>query len=242
MNKFDEKFFQKYLIEWEKLLLVIHKHIIVILDKYLMWIIFWFLIPSFLYYYSLTFQQIPFYLLEIWFIFVFIKIIYDIFDWYNDVWIITETWIIALDRKLFNTDVVSVKFENIEWMQVEQYWFVDTLLKKWDLVVHKIWEDSFYLQDVANPFWILDEIWEVRKKEEEEILGYENWELHDNRFNILVKALNWIVWEYLNKKWINWNTDLENLDYEKKLSKEYIEKIKSEEGTLDLREEKFEKN
>jgi len=236
MNKFDEIFFQKYLIEWDKLLLVIHKHIIVILDKYLMWLIFGVLIPSFLYYYSLAFQNIPFYILEIWFLFVFWKMVYDIFDWYNDVWIVTETWIISLDWRLFNTDVVSVKFENIEWMQVEQYWIIDTLLKKWDLVIHKIWEDSFYLEDVANPFWILDRIWEVKKEEEQEILWYENWEYKDTRFEILVKALNWIVWEYLQKKWLPLDSNLEDLEYEKKYKEEFLKKVELEEGTLDLRD------
>ncbi len=237
MNRFDEIFFKKYLIEGEKLLLVIHKHIIVILEKYLMWLIFGFLIPSFLYYYSQTFQQIPFYILEIWFIFVFIKIVYDIFDWYNDVWIITETWIIALDWRLFNTDVISVKFENIEWMQVEQYWFLDTILKKWDLVVHKVWEDSFYLEDVYNPFAILDKIWEVKKDEEEEVLGYHDLWVSDDRFNILVKALNWVVWEYLLKKWVTYPEEILSEEaYKKQETQKYIEKLKKDESTIDLRE------
>ena len=58
-------------------------------------------LPSVFYYYSISIQKIvPFYALEILLIIVFIKTIYDIFDWYNDVWIITDCSVIWLERSL----------------------------------------------------------------------------------------------------------------------------------------------
>ncbi len=239
MKKFDKYFFRKYLIEWDQMLLVVHKHIIEILDKYLFWMTFWVLIPSFLYYYSDNFKEIPFYMLEIWLFFVFIKMVYDIFDWYNDVWIVTNTGIIELNWSLFTNDVVSVKFEKIEWMQVEQYWFIDTLLNKWDLVIHKIWDDSFVLENAANPFKVVDEVGEIRKDEGEENfdnnMWYNSWMWWQDMW-ILANALKWVVWEYLEKKWIeNSENIISNEAYKKAEAKKYIEKIEVEEGTLDLR-------
>ena len=239
MKKFDEIFFSKYLIEWDEMLLVVHKHVVEILDKYLFWMAFGVLIPSFLYYFSVNFKEIPFYMFEIWLFFVFIKMVYDIFDWYNDVWIITNTWIVELNWSLFTNDVVSVKFEKIEWMQVEQYWFIDTFLNKWDLVIHKIWDDSFVLENAANPFKVVEEVGEIRKDEEDEFEGDNmNYNSHmwGQDFWILANALKWVVWEYLEKKWIsNPENIISDEAYKRAEAKKYVEKIKVEDGTLDLR-------
>jgi len=87
----------------------------VILDKLILWLSFGAIIPSFLYYQSDAFKElVPFFFLEIYLIIAFIKIVYEIFNWYNDVWIITNESVIDLDWALFKTDAKSVKYENIE--------------------------------------------------------------------------------------------------------------------------------
>jgi hypothetical protein len=45
---------------------------------------------------------------------MFIKIIYNVFDWYNDVWILTEDGVTELDWKLFSNNTVSVRYKSIE--------------------------------------------------------------------------------------------------------------------------------
>jgi hypothetical protein len=68
-----------------------------------------------LYFISGRFQQlVPFKFFEIYLILVYIKIIYDIFDWYNDVWIITEKSVIDLKWALLYIKMNSVEFESIE--------------------------------------------------------------------------------------------------------------------------------
>jgi hypothetical protein len=70
---------------------IIHEHIITILGKIFLNYFFFVLVPMFLYYtMDLLKQVLPFYVLEIFIFLMFIKIIYDIFDWYNDVWIVTN--------------------------------------------------------------------------------------------------------------------------------------------------------
>jgi hypothetical protein len=74
-----------------------------------------------LYFYSELIQNlIPFYALEIVLILVYIKTIYEVFNWYNDAWIITNTSVISLQWALFKTDTMSVDFDKIEGMEVEQ--------------------------------------------------------------------------------------------------------------------------
>jgi hypothetical protein len=51
---------------------------------------------------------------EIYLIIIFLKLVYDIFNWYNDVWIITETGVVDLEWALFKTTTNSVNYENIE--------------------------------------------------------------------------------------------------------------------------------
>jgi hypothetical protein len=68
-----------------------------------------------MYYVSGRFQQlISFNYLEIYLILVYIKIIYDVFDWYNDAWIITEKNVIDLKWALLYIRVNSVDYESIE--------------------------------------------------------------------------------------------------------------------------------
>jgi hypothetical protein len=52
--------------------------------------------------------------LEIYLFIIYIKIIYDIFDWYNDVWIITDSGVVDLDWSIFKTKMSTIDFDNIE--------------------------------------------------------------------------------------------------------------------------------
>jgi hypothetical protein len=68
-----------------------------------------------MYYESGRFQElIPFSYFEIYLILVYLKVIYDVFDWYNDAWIITERNVIDLKWALLYIRVNSVDYESIE--------------------------------------------------------------------------------------------------------------------------------
>ncbi|MDR0772343.1 MAG: hypothetical protein LBF15_04905 [Candidatus Peribacteria bacterium] len=72
-------------------------------------------IPVFLYLYALSIQEIlPFKYLEIYLILAYIKIIYDIFNWYNDVWIVTDKAIITLVWSFLKNKSETINYENIE--------------------------------------------------------------------------------------------------------------------------------
>jgi hypothetical protein len=222
MNKFEASFFQKYISEWQEIKWVIHIHFIDIIAQIFLWLSMWALLPSFLYFYSELIQWlIPFYILEWLLIFVYIKIIYEIFNWYNDVWIITDIWVVALEWSLFKTDSLSVEYDKIEWMEVEQDWILDKIFNKWNLIIHKFWDDSIMLTNAKNPYlWVnlIEEIDEEKNQEKD---------LIDDKYDIIMEALWWVVENYLEKK-ITKNEKEEEIE-------QVISKIEKQEWTIDLR-------
>lgn len=225
MNKFDQVFFSKYVSEWNEIIEIAHKHIIVIIGKIVLNYFFWVILPTFIYYNSSLIQSlIPFFILEIFIISIFFKNIYDVFDWYNDVWIITSDGVTELDWKLFSSNSTSVKYRSIEWLEFIQTGFIDTVLWKWDIVIHKIWwENNFLLQNATRAFSILEIIDTKQKaiKEEE-----ENKEETPQNFETVLQALSWVVEDYLWKNGYKKDTSEE--------TKKFIEKMKKKEGTIDL--------
>lgn len=231
MNKFDQAFFKKYVPDGSEMVDIAHKHIIVIIDKIILNYFFWVILPTFIYYNSLTFQSfVPFFILELFIISIFLKNIYDIFNWYNDVWIITNGWVIELDWSLFSSNSTSVKYSSIEWLELVQTWFIDTILGKWDIIIHKIWwENNFLLRDASQAFGVLEKVDQIQKKLKEQKKEDKKEEIPQN-FETVLKALSGVVEEYL------WKNGYREDDSEER--KQLIEKIKKVNGTIDLNSEK----
>lgn len=226
MNKFDNVFFSKYISKWTKILIIIHKHIIVIIDKIIINYFILVILPVFLYYYSDILKSfIPFFLLEVFLIWMFLKWLYDIFDWYNDVWIVTEDWVVDLDWKLFSSNSVSIKYDSIEWLEIIEKWILDKLLRKADIVIHKIWWNKFILENAANAFKdieIIDQKFKKIKEQNNENLN----KMTEQNFETVMKALTKVVEWYLED---NWYKKDDNKDKD-----ELIKKIKRKWWAIDL--------
>jgi hypothetical protein len=222
MNKFEVSFFNKYISEWQEIKWIIHIHFIDVFAQIFLWLSMWAIIPSFMYFYSeLIRWLIPFYFLEILLIFVFIKTIYEVFNWYNDVWIITDWWIVALEWALFKTDSLSVEFDKIEWMEVEQDWIIDKIFNKWNLIIHKFWDDSIVLNNAINPYnWV-----NIIEEADEEL--NEKKEIEEDKYDIIMDALWWVVENYLEKKL---SKNEKQIELEK-----IITEVEKREWTIDLR-------
>ena len=222
MNKFETSFFEKYTPEWQEIKWIIHIHFIEIFSQIFLWLNMGAILPSILYFYSDRAKElVPFIFLEWLLIIVFIKVIYDIFDWYNDVWIITNTGVVQLERALFKTDTKTVWFDNMEWLEVEQDWIIDKIFQKWDLIIHKIWDDTFILKNAINPYDWVDLIEDISNE------SYETDETGNDKFDIIMDALGWVVENYLGKK-------MSKTEKEEELEK-VIEKVEKSEWTIDLR-------
>lgn len=182
----------------------------------------WAILPAFLLFYSERLRDlIPFIYFEIWLLLVFVKIIYDIFDWYNDVLIVTDEWVVQLERALFRTDSISVNFEKIEWIEVEQIWVLDKILQKWDLIIHKFWDDIIELKNAISPYKWVDMIEEF-SEQYQEFLSQK-----DDKFDIIMDALGWVVENYLSNKTQKTEKEME--------LEETIEKARNKKWTIDLR-------
>jgi len=237
MNNFEKTFFKKYISEWLTVKWVIHEHWIKIIDKLLLYILLFTFVPTFLMYNSILFQEnISFIYFEIYLIIIYLKLIYDIFNWYNDVWIITEEWVVDLDWALLKVTSVSVKYENIEWIGVEQDWIWDKILNKWDVIIYKIWDDEFRLVDAKVPYAALNEIEAISGALKEEAENIKS-ELEKTKFELIIEALWEVVEKHLDDEWLNWNEVLEKKRWYRKKSekKDFSEEIVFEEGTIDLR-------
>ena len=234
MNNFEKTFFKKYISEWQEVRWVIHEHWIKIADNILLRIGLFTLVPNFLLYNSLYLQDIiNFMYFEIYLIIIYLKLVYDIFNWYNDVWIITDEWVTELNWALFKTSTSSVRYENIEWIWVEQWWIWDKILNKWDIIINKIWDDEFRLVDAKVPYEALNEIERISNEIKNASLE-EKEEADKTKFELIIEALWWVVDNYLEEKWINWKEILRNKKYTSSKNN-YEEEIILEEGTIDLR-------
>ena len=237
MNSFEQTFFKKYIPEWSEIKWIIHEHLIRIIDKILLRLGLFVFVPSFLMYNSVFFQEhINFTYFEIYLIIIYLKIIYDIFNWYNDVWIITNFWVIDLDWSLLKTKTDSVNFENIEWVWVEQYWFVDKILNKWDIIIHKIWDEEFRLIDAKVPYSALNEIEQISNEIKENINKQKKL-AEKTKFELILEALWQVVEKHLKEEWLKPEEILEKKAKKNTIkTNSIIEKISKQEWTIDLRE------
>ena len=244
MNNFEQTFFKKYIPENEEIINIYHSHPIKIIDDIILALVLGVFIPVFLYYNSWLIQEnIPFYYLEWYLIILYFIIIYKIFDWYNDVLILTKSNLIKLDWSLFKTNTISINYEHIEWVWVNKNWIIDTLLQKWDLIIHKFWEEEIIIDEIFKPFKVASQIEEI-------ISNVEHPEQLD-KFEIMLNTLSRIVEDYIETKKItkqdifekdinNYQEQLKNdflntSNYSKKEKLEFLEKIKKQDGTIDLR-------
>ena len=244
MNNFEETFFNKYVPEWQEVIEVFHRHWIKIIDDIILAIWLGVLIPVFLYYNSLFLQtQIEFIYLELYLFLVYIVIIYKILDWYNDVLILTNNSVIKLEWSLFKTKMQTTDYEHIEWVEVDKKWVFDTILKKWDLIIHKFWDEEVILDQASKPYEIVNKI--------EEITSEIDHPEENDRFDLMMDALWWMVqnylWEKEKKKEDVFEDDIMSYKEEiktnnkkskqinKNLQGELLEDIENKDGTIDLR-------
>lgn len=164
MNYFDELFFQKYLRTDEELVFVCHRHPILIVDRIIVTLFFGLMIPTFFYYNNiLAFQDIlPFLYFETFILGLYCFLIYKIFDWYNDVWIITSLGIIDIDWDIFTRHTIYIDYSDIKGAEIQTSSLWDAAFHKWDVVLYTAGDrDDFILHGAEHPDDILDHVEEV---------------------------------------------------------------------------------
>lgn len=231
VNNFEESFYKKYLPEWTEIHLAIHKHMASIVNKTILFLFFAVIIPSFFYYTSLWVKvKIPFFVVEIYLYITFFKIIYDILNWYNDVWIITDHALVQLTWSLFKYSTFSVHYSDIKWLEIQKDSFIDSFLGQRDIVLHTEWEDTLQIKNATDTKLAYDLInqhmaWiDSQDVDDEEIIEEEKVQ----NFDTVMDVLSSVVEDYL------WKNGYKKDDSSHR--EDYIEEIKSIDWTLDLRD------
>lgn len=185
-------FYKKHIPEWQEIKAVIHQHWLSVMDSFILWISFWAIIPAFLYYQSERFRDlIPFFVME-WLLFlVFLKIVYELFNWYYDVFILSDDAIYSLEWSLLKTRVESIHYENIEWVEIDKHRIWDNIFNKGDIIIHKFWEEELAIYNAYAPYKSVDIIEELIHPHEEDE--------ETDKFDMIMDTLWWVVTDYLER-------------------------------------------
>lgn len=192
------KLYKKYIPEDEQVLGVIHGHWLIVFQDLVLWFFFGIFIPLFFFLISDKVQElIPSHYFYIYLTLVIIKILYEIINWWNDVWILTQNAIYDLEWSLLKTKVENLYYENIEGIEVDKHRIWDSIFRKWDLIIHKFWEEELAIYNVWKPYKAADMIDQFLQPIEEE----------KDKFDMIMDTLGGVVHEYLDRNGldIEWN-------------------------------------
>lgn len=213
MATFDTLFFEQYISDDEKIQKVFHRHIFVMLEDLLIWIFFGLLIPSFLYFYDVFNVKIMIdstwiygYIFLIYFI-----LLYKLFDWYLDVWIMTDKTIVDMRWKWFTPQLLYIAYEKVESIELRTPSWLYSIVWISDVRIHLAGDEHHTLSSAAYPKEVVQFLQDMLKWDDKKI------EKPDDKepFDILVDTLSWVVKDHLSTKWNH------------SVTRDYVEKLDS---------------
>lgn len=211
MNNFDNLFFRTYIGADSEIKKVFHRHVFVILEDVILWLFFALCIPFFLYSQDIFSLQelIPRIYIYLYLFAIYSLLMYKLFDWYVDVWIMTESTIVDMRWRWFSATILYIPYEKIEWIQVRTRSWWAALLGMSDVVVKLPGWEEFTLFSARNPTTIIEYIQEVGK--------WKHWNHADGDdrepFDILVDTLSDVV---------KWHLTTHGKEY---ITRDYVEKL-----------------
>lgn len=233
MNKFDELFFSKYVSEGTELLFVCHRHVTLIIDRIFLILFFGVFLPAFFYYNdSFTLRElVPFSYFEGYLAAAYLYLLYSVFDWYNDVWLITDRGIVDLDWNVFAGNVTYVDYHSIHGVEIKRDSIFDSMLGKGDISIHLADEtEEFELREAAHPDEIAEYVQNAVAELREHGHEQEERETYDDRepFQVLMDTLTEMVKEHLSKK------SPSETPEERRMAEEILKQAKRRTSTIDL--------
>lgn len=151
-NKKKEKkfyFYARYLDDGEKILDVVHRHVITLKVSSAKTSFFGIILPIIFY---LFFPQLLFIVL-IWIGIGLFGLFYHFIDWYFDCWLLTNYGVVDLDKEgLFSMTSTRVEYHMIEGISYTIKGFFNTVLNVGDITIDKLGaKTSVVLLDAAHP-------------------------------------------------------------------------------------------
>lgn len=184
------------------MLRVCHRHIVRIIDDVLIMLFFFAVVPAFFYYNgSFGLSNVEFKYFEAYMAAVYLFLLYRIFNWYNDAWIITESGIVDISWNIYTQNITYIEYHSIHGVSIRRASFFDSMIGKGDVVIELAGEEEndaeFALFDASDPEGIVDEI-QSRLHHNEE----NEEDIEDDRapFEVLMETLTDMVREHMQKK------------------------------------------
>lgn len=151
-------------------------------------------------------------------------LLYKIFDWYNDVWLITDSGVVDIDWDIFARHIIHIDYNDIKGSEIQSHSFWDSIFHKWDVVLYTAGdENDFVLEWAEYPHDITDHIEEVIHELEEKKKYKEKAPLE-----LLLHTLTEVVRDHLE------GNVHETLEEGREWENE-VERILTKKGTIDLR-------
>jgi hypothetical protein len=201
------------------------------MDTLLLWCFFGVLLPAFFYLHN-TFavaDLVSTGYFELYLVGIYLTLVYYVFDWYNDVWVITNRGIVDIQWRYFTGDVQYLEYESIHGIEVKSDSIFDWLLGKGDIWLHLAsGREEFALTDAVNPQGIVEYIQAVIDE-----MKHDHHAPVDDRapFELLLDTLTSMVREHLEKWWEKTHDDDHNSIQENLI----IERAMRRRSTIDLR-------
>lgn len=143
--------FSKHLDQHEKVLFAVHKHWIELLKPGLQAGFFGFLIPWGLYLMGFS-TPFFFWMAVIWSGLIYARFIYDIVDWYSDVWLLTDHSLIVIDwQGLFKNQASRIGYEDVEGGAYEIAGFWPTVLGYGKMTLKLMSGGHYHMEHVHHP-------------------------------------------------------------------------------------------
>lgn len=140
-------------------------------------------------------------------IIVYINFMLNFFDVYLDAVLITNRSLIIYEWYwLLKNSIDVIANHAVESAYSEQNWIIDTIFKKWDLVI-KTASDETVFKDISSPVEVANDVNKIifsiiekdEEKESEKIWKYEEKKMWD--LDIFMKAMEEVIREYKEKQW-----------------------------------------
>lgn len=165
MDRFQSLFFSSYVAPEEEIQHVFHRHFFIIIEDIVLWILFGLIVPGIIYTFNIFSIQL---MIQGWHIYAYIfliyfVLIYKIFDWYCDVWILTDKTLIDLRWKWFTSNLVLIPFDKIEGIEVRTYSWIYSILGISDIVAKLLGNESLILKNASNPTELVHALQEAVK-------------------------------------------------------------------------------
>ena len=155
-------FYSRYLDDGERVIDVVHRHILIYKVNASKTSFFGVVLPIILY---LFFPQALLFLL-IWLVCGLVGLLYHFIDWYFDCWLLTNFGVIDLDREgLFSMMATRIDYHMIEGISYTIKGFWRTIFNFGDITIDKLGaKTSVVLLDAASPQKVERKIMEYQEK------------------------------------------------------------------------------